>query len=242
MGNCIIDIKNATITQQGIDILKNINLKIEKGAFVYIIGKVGSGKSSFLKTLYADLPLKQGYIKINGFNLKNIKKSEIPLLRRKCGIVFQDFKLLTDRNVYSNLEFVLKATGWRNKLRCEKQILHVLERVDMKQKAAKMPYQLSGGEQQRIVLARALLNMPPIILADEPTGNLDPDASRRLISLLKEINNEGTTVIIATHQYDLIKQFPGKILKCSDCAITDANGFLGENNESTDNSLSAEIQ
>ena len=144
MGNCIIDIKNATITQQGIDILKNINLKIEKGAFVYIIGKVGSGKSSFLKTLYADLPLKQGYIKINGFNLKNIKKSEIPLLRRKCGIVFQDFKLLTDRNVYSNLEFVLKATGWRNKLRCEKQILHVLERVDMKQKAAKMPYQLSG--------------------------------------------------------------------------------------------------
>ena len=166
--------EGGVIRQQKNTILKNVNIDIASGEFVYLIGKVGSGKSSFLKTLYAELPLEYGKAEVAGFQLKKIKKSQIPLLRRKCGIVFQDFKLLIDRNVYENLEFVLKATGWKNKKAIRERIETVLTKVGMSDKQAKMPHQLSGGEQQRIVLARALLNAPPLILADEPTGNIDP--------------------------------------------------------------------
>ena len=191
--------EGGVIRQQKNTILKNVNIDIASGEFVYLIGKVGSGKSSFLKTLYAELPLEYGKAEVAGFQLKKIKKSQIPLLRRKCGIVFQDFKLLIDRNVYENLEFVLKATGWKNKKAIRERIETVLTKVGMSDKQAKMPHQLSGGEQQRIVLARALLNAPPLILADEPTGNIDPETSYQLVELLKEICDTGKTIIIPTN-------------------------------------------
>lgn len=215
MSDTIIKMTGGVIRQQKNTILKDVNVEIKSGEFIYLIGKVGSGKSSFLKTLYAELPLDYGTGEVAGFQLKKIKKSQIPLLRRKCGIVFQDFKLLIDRNVYANLEFVLRATGWINKKAIRERIETVLAKVDMTEKQNKMPHQLSGGEQQRIVLARALLNAPPIILADEPTGNIDPETSYRLIELLKEICDTGKTIIIATHQYDLIEKYPGRVLCCS---------------------------
>lgn len=214
MADTIIKMAGGVIRQQTNTILKNVNIEIQSGEFVYLIGKVGSGKSSFLKTLYAELPLDYGTAEVAGFQLKKIKKSQVPLLRRKCGIVFQDFKLLIDRNVYHNLEFVLRATGWKNKKAIKERIQNVLEKVGMQDKQEKMPHQLSGGEQQRIVLARALLNAPPLILADEPTGNIDPETSYRLIELLKEICDTGKTIIIATHQYDLIEKYPGRVLCC----------------------------
>lgn len=226
MSNAIITMTGGVIRQQKNTILKNVNVEIQNGEFVYLIGKVGSGKSSFLKTLYAELPLEYGSATVAGFQLKKIKKSQIPLLRRKCGIVFQDFKLLIDRNVYANLEFVLRATGWKNKKAIRERIETVLDNVGMTDKQMQMPHQLSGGEQQRIVLARALLNAPPLILADEPTGNIDPETSYRLVELLKEICDTGKTVIIATHQYDLIKKYPGRVLCCE-------NGELVEKTPST---------
>jgi len=214
MSESIIKMTDGVIRQQKKTILKNVNIEIRSGEFVYLIGKVGSGKSSLLKTLYAELPLEYGNAEVAGFQLKKIKKSQIPLLRRKCGIVFQDFKLLIDRNVYENLEFVLRATGWKNKKAIRERIETVLEKVGMTDKQRQMPHQLSGGEQQRIVLARALLNAPPLILADEPTGNIDPETSYRLIELLKEICSTGKTIVIATHQYDLIEKYPGRIFCC----------------------------
>lgn len=221
MPEAIIKTENAVIRQKKNTILKNVNLEIQSGEFIYIIGKVGSGKSSFLKTLYAELPLEYGKAEVAGFQLKKIKKSQVPALRRKCGIVFQDFKLLTDRTVYANLEFVLRATGWKNKKAIQERIDSVLQQVEMPDKKDKMPHELSGGEQQRIVLARALLNAPPIILADEPTGNIDPETSYRLIELLKDICSNGTTVIIATHQYDLLEKYPGKVLRCENGTLTE---------------------
>ncbi len=221
MPEIIIKTENAVIRQKKNTILKNVNLEIQRGEFIYIIGKVGSGKSSFLKTLYAELPLEYGKAEVAGFQLKKIKKSQVPALRRKCGIVFQDFKLLTDRTVYDNLEFVLRATGWKNKKAIQERIDSVLEKVEMPDKKDKMPHELSGGEQQRIVLARALLNAPPLILADEPTGNIDPETSYRLIELLKDICASGTTVIIATHQYDLLEKYPGKVLRCDNGTLTE---------------------
>ena len=217
----IIKLKNAVIRQQKNTILKDVSLEIKEGEFVYLIGKVGSGKTSLLKTLYAELPLIYGKGEVAGYQLSKIKKSQIAYLRRKCGIVFQDFKLLTDRNVYANLEFVLKATGWKDKKAIKERINEVLDKVELPDKRDKFPHQLSGGEQQRIVLARALLNAPPIILADEPTGNIDPETSYRLVELLKDICDSGKTVVIATHQYDLIKHFPGKVFRCE-------NGVLQE--------------
>lgn len=216
MAEAIIRMKGGVIRQQRNTILKNVNIEIQEGEFVYLIGKVGSGKSSFLKTLYAELPLEFGSAEVAGIQLRKIRKSHIPQLRRKCGIVFQDFKLLIDRNVYANLEFVLRATGWRNKQAIRERIETVLEKMGMSEKQEQMPHQLSGGEQQRIVLARALLNAPPIILADEPTGNIDPESSYKLVQLLKEICDSGKTVIIATHQYDLIERFPGRVIVCED--------------------------
>ena len=217
----IIKLENAVIRQQKNTILKDVFLEIKEGEFVYLIGKVGSGKTSLLKTLYAELPLIYGKGEVAGYQLNKIKKSQIAYLRRKCGIVFQDFKLLTDRNVYANLEFVLKATGWKDKKAIKERINEVLDKVELPDKRDKFPHQLSGGEQQRIVLARALLNAPPIILADEPTGNIDPETSYRLVELLKDICDSGKTVVIATHQYDLIKHFPGKVFRCE-------NGVLQE--------------
>lgn len=219
MPDTIIKMTGVAIRQQKTTILKDVNIEIGNGEFVYLIGKVGSGKSSFLKTLYAELPIEYGNAEVAGFRLKNIRKSQIPLLRRKCGIVFQDFKLLTDRNVYRNLEFVLKATGWKNNKAIGERIDTVLNSVGMLDKKNQMPHQLSGGEQQRIVLARALLNAPPLLLADEPTGNIDPETSYRLIELLKEICDSGKTVVIATHQYDLIEKYPGRVFCCENGKI-----------------------
>jgi cell division transport system ATP-binding protein len=209
-----IELTGATISQPDNVILTNIDLKIDSGEFVYLIGRTGSGKSSLLKTLYADLPLAKGSGVVAGFQLENLRRKQIPYLRRKLGIVFQDFQLLTDRNVHENLLFVLKATGWKNKAEIENRIQDVLNKVGLSQKGYKMPNELSGGEQQRVVIARALLNNPEIILADEPTGNLDPETSRGILTLLTEISRNGRAVVIATHDYSMIKEFPGRIIKC----------------------------
>lgn len=217
----IVSMSHVLIRQEDNVVLKDVHLKIMKGEFVYIIGKVGSGKSSLLKTLYADLPLMEGEANVTGFNLKQIKKKEIPYLRRKMGIVFQDFQLLMDRSVYDNLLFVLQATGWKGKKETDKRIREVLTKVDMVHKGYKMPHQLSGGEQQRIAIARALLNEPVLILADEPTGNLDPETSDELMTLLHKISTEGRTVIMATHNHNLIKRYPGRTLKCENARMTE---------------------
>jgi len=210
----MLQLKDASIFQRENLILTDVNLDIKQGDFNYIIGKTGSGKSSLMKTLYGDLPLQKGEGNIVNFDLKKLKENEIPFLRRKIGIVFQDFQLLNDRSVYDNLFFVLKATGWKGKNEIDVKIKDVLEKVDMKTKGFKMPYQLSGGEQQRIAIARALLNNPEMILADEPTGNLDPKTSIEIMNVLEEINKTGITILMATHDYALILKFPHKTIKC----------------------------
>jgi len=210
----IIELKNADIYQRETLILKNINLSINKGEFLYIIGKVGSGKSSLLKTFYNELPLIDGTGTVCGYHLEKIRAKEVPYLRRRLGIIFQDFQLLTDRTVYKNFEFVLKATGWFNEKAIKERIEEVLSHVEMGHSGSRMPHQLSGGEQQRIVIARALLNNPDIILADEPTGNLDPDTSEALLKLFLKINSEGKTIIMATHDYPIIQKFPARKIIC----------------------------
>jgi cell division transport system ATP-binding protein len=199
--------------------LSNVNLEVNHGEFIYIIGKTGSGKSSFMKALYADLPLTEGEGRIVDFDLATLKEDDIPFLRRKIGFVFQDFKLLPDRSVKDNLLFVLKATGWTEKEEIQHKIDEVLDKVGMKSSVDKMPHQLSGGEQQRIAIARALLNNPEFILADEPTGNLDPQTSIEVLDVLRKINDTGKTVIMATHDYALLMKFPSKTLKCEDSKI-----------------------
>lgn len=218
----IIELKKADIYQREVLVLENVDLTINKGEFLYVIGKVGSGKSSLLKTFYNELPLESGKGIVAGFQLEKIKPNEVPFLRRKLGIVFQDFQLLTDRTVYQNLEFVLKATGWYQEKAIKERIGEVLSLVDMNGSASKMPHRLSGGEQQRVVIARALLNNPEIILADEPTGNLDPETSEALMRLLVEINREGKTIVMATHDYMMIQQFPARKLICENHKITEA--------------------
>jgi len=217
----VIELQDGQVFQGDNLVLSDVDINITKGEFVYLIGQTGSGKSSLLKTLYGELPLERGEGAIAGFKLRGLKAKDIPFLRRKLGIVFQDFQLLTDRTVFKNLEFVLKATGWTNDSEIKTRISEVLEQVNLATKDFKMPHELSGGEQQRVVIARALLNHPEIILADEPTGNLDPKVSDDIMNLLVEISKKGTAILMATHDYRIIQKFPGKILRCE-------NGMVGE--------------
>lgn len=210
----IISISDASIFQADNLILSDVNLTVEKGEFIYVIGKVGSGKTSLIKTITAEIPLAIGEGTVAGYDLKKLKRKQVPFLRRKIGIVFQDFQLLSDRSVYDNLLFVLKSTGWKNKQDIKRRINDVLDKVGLKYKDFKMPHQLSGGEQQRVVIARALLNDPEIILADEPTGNLDPETSEDIVRLLWDISASGRAVIMATHNYGLLKKFPSRTLRC----------------------------
>ncbi len=214
MPDTVLYLKNAAIYQRDTLILSDVNVSIEKGEFVYLIGKTGTGKSSFMKTLYGDLPLKEGEGSIVDYDLRKLKEKQIPYLRRKLGVVFQDFKLLSDRTIHENLLFVLKATGWKDKKKMENKINEVLKRVGMNTKNFKYSYQLSGGEQQRVGIARALLNDPELILADEPTGNLDPQTSLEVMDVLRQINQNGNTILMATHDYALLLKYPSKTLKC----------------------------
>ncbi len=219
----IIHLDKVSIFQKHNLVLTNVSLDIDKGEFVYLLGKTGSGKSSLLKTLYAELELNEGEASVTGFDLTTIKRKEIPFLRRKLGIVFQDFQLLTDRTVNDNLLFVLKATGWKNKEEIQKRIQDVLEKVHLSTKGFKMPHELSGGEQQRISIARALLNDPELILADEPTGNLDPETSEEIMKVLLEISQSGRAVLIATHDIMMFNKFPSRTIKCENGKIIDSN-------------------
>lgn len=225
--NLIVELRKVDVFQQKTLILEEVNLAIHKGEFAYLIGKTGSGKSSLLKTLYGALPLKKGKGTVAGFDLQTLNRKTIPLLRRKLGIVFQDFNLLMDRNVYDNLLFVLKATNWKDKSTMSKRIKEVLDKVGLREKSNKMPYELSGGEQQRIVFARALLNKPDIIIADEPTGNLDPDTSDDILLLLKKLaEDQNTAVLFATHDYRILENFPARIIRCQNGRILDEENFL----------------
>lgn len=214
IGNTVIKLENIDIYQQKHLVLTNVNLQIDKGEFVFLIGLTGSGKSSLLKIIYGDLHISSGEGHAGGYDLKKLTDKDIPFLRRKLGIVFQDFQLLTDRTIEDNLRFVMHATGWKDKGLIADRIKDVLEKVGLRSKIKKMPHELSGGEQQRVVIARALLNDPEIILADEPTGNLDPDTSEEIMLLLKDISRSGTAVLMATHDYQLIRTFPSRIIKC----------------------------
>lgn len=219
----VITLKNAVIAINEHIVLRDVNLSVGKSEFVYIIGRVGSGKTSLIKTLNAELPLLEGNGSVAGFELEKIKRKDIPFLRRKLGIVFQDFKLLIDRNVESNLEFALRATGWKNKEEIKDRIAEVLEKVNLGYKGYKMPHQLSGGEQQRVVIARALLNDPEVILADEPSGNLDPKTSDEIMQILLSIAESGRAVMMATHNYQLIKKFPSRTIKCENEILSETN-------------------
>lgn len=215
----LIHYSNVTIQRHENIVLSNVNFDLHEQEFLYIIGKVGSGKSSLLKTIYKEIPILEGSAQILGYDLITLKEKDIPFLRRKIGIVFQDFQLLTDRSIFANLEFVLRATGWKNRQEIEQRIEEVLRLVGMETKDYKMPHELSGGEQQRIVIARALLNSPSIILADEPTGNLDPETGKQIVKLLQDICKKGTSVLMITHNIQLIREFPGRILRCSNQTI-----------------------
>ncbi|MDO3425370.1 ATP-binding cassette domain-containing protein [Chryseobacterium sp. APV1] len=220
-GDNIISLQHAKIAQKNFTVLSDVNLNIKKGRFCYLIGKTGSGKSSLLKTLYGHIPLASGHGAVVGFDLAKLRASDVPNLRRKLGIVFQDFQLLSDRTVEKNLKFVLEATGWSDKTKMEDRINEVLGSVNMKSKKHKMPHELSGGEQQRVAIARALLNHPDLILADEPTGNLDPETSNEIMTLLKQVALENeAAVVMATHDYHMIQNFPGEAIRCEDGKVS----------------------
>lgn len=214
IGNSVIKLEGVDVYQQKHLVLSGVNLHIDKGEFTFLIGQTGSGKSSLLKIIYGDLHIANGSGHAAGFDLKKLMEKDVPYLRRKLGIVFQDFQLLTDRSIQDNLEFVMKATGWKDKGLISERILDVLEKVGLRSKIKKMPHEISGGEQQRVVIARALLNDPEIILADEPTGNLDPDTSEEIVMLLRQISQAGTAVLMATHDYHIIRTYPSRIIKC----------------------------
>ena len=214
VGNSVIKLNNIDIFQQKHLVLSNVNLHVDNGEFVYLIGQTGSGKSSLLKIIYGDLHIVNGEGQVVGYELKNLKENDVPFLRRKLGIVFQDFQLLTDRTIEENLAFVLQSTGWKDKNLINERIKDVLEKVGLRSKMKKMPHEISGGEQQRVVVARALLNDPELILADEPTGNLDPETSEEIMILLRQISQSGTAVLMATHDYHIIRTFPSRIIKC----------------------------
>lgn len=217
----LIEYKDVNVYRKDLNVLRNVNFELRKGEFVYFIGKVGSGKSSLLKTFYADVPVEDGNARVFDYEMTSIRKRDIPYLRRKIGIVFQDFQLLTDRSVQSNLEFVLKATGWKDKEEIENRVEEVLSMVGMQNKNYKMPHELSGGEQQRVVIARAMLNSPEIILADEPTGNLDPETGNLITQLLHDICTSGTAVIMTTHNHNLLKSYPGRVIEFNNKNITE---------------------
>lgn len=225
--DCIIELEGLSVFQRKNLVLSGVHLQIKKGEFAYLIGKTGSGKSSLLKTLYAELPVIDGKAFVAGFDLGNLKRKDIPFLRRRLGIVFQDFQLLDDRSVTDNLAFVLRATGWKDKKKIELRIQEVLHEVGLFTKGYKFPHQLSGGEQQRIAIARALLNEPEIILADEPTGNLDPETSNGIVRLLMNISENGQAVLMATHNYNLIHKFPARVIKCEEGGVIVATNTLG---------------
>jgi cell division transport system ATP-binding protein len=231
MSTSILNIEEVSIFQQDETIFENINININKGDFIYLIGKTGSGKSSLIKTIYADLELQKGDISVGGFTLKNLKENKIPFLRRKLGIVFQDFNLLQDRSVFENLKFVLQATEWKNKIKIKERINEVLEIVNIKDLVHKFPHQLSGGQKQKVAISRALLNNPDLIIADEPTGNLDPKTSLEIMQLLLDLNKKGNTILMATHDFILIKEFPHKTLLCNNKTIRsiDVTGMSVEN-------------
>lgn len=220
MSDYVIELKNANIYQDKTLILSGVNLQIDKGQFIYLVGHTGSGKSSLLKTMYADLPLAEGEGKVAGFKLKKLKRSKIPFLRRKIGIVFQDFQLLPDRTVFDNMVFVMKATGWKSKKEIKERAEELLFKVGLNEKGVKMPHELSGGEQQRVAIARALINNPEIILADEPTGNLDAETSERIIHLLSDISMGGTAVLMATHDQSLMEKFKSKTIRCHEGKVS----------------------
>ncbi len=222
MDSPVISIKGGVIMQGKTLVLSNVNFDVQAGEFVYLVGKTGSGKSSLLKTLYAELPLPEGELSVCGYSLGNLNSKQVPFLRRKLGIIFQDFQLLTDRSVAANFMFVLQATGWSNKYEMEQRIDEVLTSVDLKTKGFKFPHELSGGEQQRVVIARSLLNHPELIIADEPTANLDPDTSMEVIRVLLQISKKGTAVLISTHDKFIVEQFPGRFLKCEKSTIMES--------------------
>lgn len=218
----VVRVREATVFQDHNSILSDISFDIEKGEFTYIVGRTGSGKSSLLKTLYADLPLRLGDIDVAGFNIREISSSKVPLLRRKIGIIFQDFQLFGDRSVAENLMFVMRATGWKEGTKMKARMVEVLMQVGLGSVEKKMPHQLSGGEQQRVVISRALLNEPLILIADEPTGNLDPEVATGIMKLFQQINKSGTAVLMATHSYGLIRKFPARVLKCENGKLFDS--------------------
>lgn len=215
----VVDYKNVDIERAEHLVLQDVSFKLESGEFCYLVGKVGSGKSSLMKSMYAEVPICAGNATVLGFDIKGLKHKDIPYLRRKIGIVFQDFQLLHDRSVYSNLKFVLEATGWKNKSEIDERIEEVLIYVGMANKSYKRPHELSGGEQQRIVIARSLLNKPELIIADEPTGNLDPQTGRQIVSLLHKLANNGHTILMATHNLQFVDDFPARVLYCRDKRI-----------------------
>lgn len=230
MDEALITYNHVEIHQQELCVLSDVTLQLHKGEFLYLVGKVGSGKTSLLKTFYGELDIADGDAQVLGYDMRNIKRKHIPQLRRKLGIVFQDFQLLTDRTVYNNLEFVLRATGWKNKTEIKERIEEVLQLVGMSNKGYKLPNELSGGEQQRIVIARAVLNSPAIILADEPTGNLDVETGKAIVELLHGICESGSSVVMTTHNLQLLKEYPGRVYRCTDHCIKDVTGEFAENN------------
>jgi cell division transport system ATP-binding protein len=232
----LITYRDVDICQEELTVLRNVDVEVARGELVYLLGKVGSGKSTFLKSLYAEVPVRQGFARVFDYDLLKIKRKQIPFLRRKIGIIFQDFQLLPDRTVHENLAFVLQATGWKNKQEIDEQVTQVLHQTGIGHKALKMPHQLSGGEQQRVVIARALLNSPELIIADEPTGNLDPETGHKLIELLYEIHQAGTAVIIATHNLRWVEEFPGRIFHCATERMKEENTKVAQSEEDTEES------